>query len=310
MPDSLKRSLGGSYRRMSAAIGPEKRDWVRFARFLFQVYRFSFRLAAPSAIASIFVRSLPMRRIRAFTLVEILVVISIIALLIGILLPSLAGARKTASELRNTSNLRGIDQSAVIYGNGNNSNLPGLSTSSQILTGYAVSMGNNTTGGSFHSRLWILLNGQFLGGDLLISPNETLAKWTSGNSCTSANTSYAGLNLTDTAFVTGTGPNVGRLAEWKNNASGQAILMSDRLYVTGNNQDTSVQSIWTGAISDWRGSIVWGDNHAEFTKSNRGFITRYLAYQTTDDNLFVSSASAGITDATPNSTSNAFLIYF
>jgi prepilin-type N-terminal cleavage/methylation domain-containing protein len=251
-----------------------------------------------------------MRSIRAFSLVEVLVVISIIALLISILLPSLASARKTAVELKNTANLRGIDQSAVIYGNGNNSNLPGVGPNNQISVGSVVSAGNSTTGGSFHSRLWVLLNGQYLGGDLIMSPSEILAPWTTGNSCTSSNTSYAGLNLTDSPFVTGTGPNVGRLAEWKNNASGQAILMSDRLYVTSDKMDDSVQSIWTYSKSDWKGSIVWGDSHAEFVKSNHGFITRYLAFQTTDDNLFVSSSTVGITDSAPSSSSNAFMVYF
>jgi prepilin-type N-terminal cleavage/methylation domain-containing protein/prepilin-type processing-associated H-X9-DG protein len=64
----------------------------------------------------------------AFTLVELLVVISVVALLVALLLPALSAARKTAQALGCSSNLRQVGIGIAAYTTDNHDNMFGIYT--------------------------------------------------------------------------------------------------------------------------------------------------------------------------------------
>lgn len=96
-------------------------------------------------------------RKRGFTLVELLVVIGIIALLISILLPSLARARQSATNIQCASNLRTIGQALQLYANDHTGKLPfsGNGSWADIWVGQVSSyLGSDiNAGGSFNAAM-------------------------------------------------------------------------------------------------------------------------------------------------------------
>jgi prepilin-type N-terminal cleavage/methylation domain-containing protein len=243
-----------------------------------------------------------MRKIRAFTLIELLVVISIIALLIGILLPALGAARKTANQMKNSTQIRGQQQSCVIFAQSNNTYLPGLTTNgNQYTDAFGI------PGSSVGVRYELLISGGFVSPQLIINPQDSgIVTW-STNQVGTTNYSYAMLCITTTVN------DAGRIAEWRENANGSAVLISDRntvaLITTQN--DSNEKSVWVTTPGTWTGSTVFGDNHVAFQQSNKITTTTiYNSTQTTNDNLFSSTAASNVADNATDSTANAYMVFW
>ena len=98
------------------------------------------------------------RRRRGFSLAELLVVIAIIAVLISILMPTLARAREEARRMQCLANVRTLTQAWLMYANDNKgrictSNVQAINTTSQSLNYALAGVDSNHRPAGFWSWL-------------------------------------------------------------------------------------------------------------------------------------------------------------
>jgi prepilin-type N-terminal cleavage/methylation domain-containing protein len=216
-----------------------------------------------------------MQKYRAFTIIELLVAISIIAVLVGLLFPAIGAVKRHAKQTENGTRVRGITQSMIQYSESHKKFFPGFVSAFSFTPNGATTTGNSGQGQTVEARFWLLLDGSYTDGAAVISPQESKDTWTSGQVRTD-NYSYAMLKIASQLGDPTVGQNTSdrfRREEWLNEQNALAPVVSDRLTagpatVQAASDLTAYESFHDGSSpGNWIGSIGYGDLHVQFAKT-------------------------------------------
>lgn len=211
-----------------------------------------------------------MKKQRAFTIIELLVAIAIIAVLVGLLFPAIGAVKRTARQQENNSKVRGVIQGMIAHSESHRGFFPGFDGFA-FINDTLDTTGNSGYGQTAEARYWILLDGSYLDGESLVSASEIKDPWIRDD-ITADNYSFAMLRLANQG--NSTTPNASdayRREEWRNEQNSLAPLVSDRLVRDGaqtptiGNDSTYVSIHDSSEVGDWRGSIGFGDLSVEFS---------------------------------------------
>jgi prepilin-type N-terminal cleavage/methylation domain-containing protein len=190
------------------------------------------------------------RRIRAFTLVEMLVVIAIIAILAALLLPVLVGGKKRAQRIQCISNLNQIGTAFQIFAHDHQGNFP-MQVSEADGGSQEFARGAESTGGHgfFYSwrHFFPLANDLTTPKPLVCPADLTRVPVESFRLLRNSNLSYAvniAASYNDPASILSTDRNI-------TNAAGDVTMMP-----YGN-------LTWTRELHFFKGNVLFSDSHVE-----------------------------------------------
>ncbi len=244
------------------------------------------------------------RKPHGFTLVELLVVVAIIALLIGLLLPALSKAQRTAKSLQDSANISQIHKGFLTWANADERGrmpLPGLIRRKQVpgagtngAAAYVPGQGEedlqwNNTANLYSS----MIAKEYITPEVLISPVETnpVVKKHDNYNRNSYNPSATNPTFWDVGFLA----NIFRAADgqatsachtsyahlalhgerkkfsWSNKADGTKAVMGNRSTYKGAFSGLNYAKSYTLGFhapdDTWEGNVCYGDNHVSLERS-------------------------------------------
>jgi prepilin-type N-terminal cleavage/methylation domain-containing protein len=215
---------------------------------------------------------------KAFALIELLVVISIIALLIGILLPALNMSRQTARKIQNSTQLRGIHQQLVVFSQNNKGWFPGLTNLGKI---DEITAGEPFEFAGRYCRdgsIGRLKRENFFTEEYMVSPGEVDPSITGTAELSAEWVQFGSYSVLEYASpfdrAVSAGPSILGQLEWRESLRSTAVVMSDRLLT----HDSEVpRSYWTSEPDQWQGSVAYNDGRVEFAMTDKGYNGKYGA---------------------------------
>ncbi|MBL1217094.1 MAG: prepilin-type N-terminal cleavage/methylation domain-containing protein [Planctomycetes bacterium] len=263
-----------------------------------------------------------------FTLIELLVVIAIIALLIGILLPALAKARRQAKFMQCGTQLRSVHQSMYTYAESNRERYPYPTKNDEWKEWSEETVGeSNHQWNSTGNIMSILLYNKFFEPHMAVDPSEMNATITADANYDYNPDSSKTDDKWDRSFeagnIEGDGSNPGDISnvsyfmmmltgnrlktEWSSSSmNGNYVVLSDRGPKDGKRENPHrICYLLHGTQKLWSGNLVMNDNSvARFTE--RTSIPTAMEWSRQEDPNFVPDGIYFTNESGQNTPDNIF----